>query len=96
MTARELEAALLSRCTLAARQAAPTARDQREANVFHLAATVVRSKFPGESARLMNASEQYFSTHPHERLKSSDIVRHGWITSLPRLRGMLSRQLLRH
>ncbi len=95
MTSRELEAALLTRCTVVARQGTPTAFDQREANVFQLAASVVRSRFPLESTRLIRASEQYFATHPAERLAASDIVRMGWIASLPRLRDMLSLQLLR-
>lgn len=93
MTARELEAALLTRCTVAAREVAPTAQDQREANVFQLAAMVVRSRFPRESTSLMRASEQYFATHPNERLAPGDVVRNGWVLSLPRLRDMLSQQL---
>jgi hypothetical protein len=93
MTARELEAALLARCTVAAREVAPTAEDQREANVFQLAAKVVRSRFPRESMNLMRVSEQYFAMHPNERLASGDVVRNGWVPSLPRLRDMLSHQL---
>jgi hypothetical protein len=93
MTARELEALLLARCTVAAREDAPKAEDQREANVFQLAASVVRSRFPRESASLLRASEQYFATHPDERLASSDVVRNGWVMSLPRLRDMLSQKL---
>ena len=93
MTARDLEAALLTRCSAAAREAAPTAHDQREANVFQLAAMVVRSRFPRESTSLLQASEQYFAIHPQERLASSDVVRNGWVLSLPRLRDMLSHQL---
>lgn len=93
MTARELEAVLLTRCTVVAREIAPTAQDQREANVFQLAATVVRSRFPRESTSLMLASEQYFATHPGERLTPGDVVRNGWVQSLPRLRDMLSQQL---
>jgi hypothetical protein len=93
MTTRELEAALLTRCTLAAREVAPIAQDQREANVFELAAMLVRSRFPREYTSLMLASAQYFATHPNERLAASDVVRNGWVLSLPRLRDMLSQQL---
>ena len=96
MTARENESALLTRCAVAAREAAPAARDQREANVFRVAAMVVQSRFPSESGRLMRASEQYFATHPAERLASEQVVRKGWVVSLPRLRDMLSQQLHRH
>jgi hypothetical protein len=93
MTARELEAALLSRCAVAERAADPMAQDQHDANVFQLAAMVVRSRFPRESASLMRASEQYFATHPNERLAAGDVLRNGWVSSLPRSRDMLSHQL---
>jgi hypothetical protein len=93
MTARELEAELLTRCTVAAREIAPAAQDQREANVFQLAGRVVWSHFPREATSLMRASEQYFSTHPNERLAAGEVVRNGWVVSLPRLRDMLSQQL---
>ena len=55
MTARELEAELVNRCTVAARETAQIAQNQREANVFQLAAVVVRSQFPKDSTRLMLA-----------------------------------------
>ncbi len=93
VTAREVESALLARCAAVAREIAPTAQDQREANVFRLAAMVVQSRFPCESRRLMRASEQYFATHPDEGLAPADVVRIGWVSSLPRLRDMLSHQL---
>lgn len=96
MTARDIEAALLTRCTAIARETAHTALDEREANVFQAAAMVVRSQFPRESTSLMRVSEQYFAMHPDERLAPGDVVRHGWITSLPRLRDMLTHQLHGH
>ena len=93
MTGRDREAVLLTRCSAAARQVAPQAQDRREANVFHVAAVVVRSRFPQESTNLMHASEAYFAVHPDQRLASRDVVRNGWVQSLPRLRDMLSQQL---
>ncbi len=92
MTARELQAALLTRCAGVARDIAPTAQDQREANVFALAAGVVRARFPREAARLLQASKGYFATHPGNRLAAANVVRQGWVQSLPRLRDMLSQQ----
>jgi hypothetical protein len=68
MTDRDVEAALLTRCAAVAREAAPAAQDQREANVFRLASMVVRSQFPRESDRLMLTSEQYFAAHPNDIL----------------------------
>ena len=93
MTARDAESALLTRCAVVAREAEQSAQDQREANVFRLAAMVVRSRFPGESLCLMQASERYFASHPNDRLAPEDVVRNGWILSLPRLRDMLSHRL---
>ncbi len=96
MAAREVEAALLARCAIAAREMIPVAQDQREANVFRLAAMVVQSRFPRESTGLMQASERYFAQHPDEKLAPAEVVRNGWVLSLPRLRDMLSRQLYGH
>ena len=96
VTARDAESALLGRCLVVARKHAEAARDQREANVFRLAAMVVRSRFPTESACLQQASERYFSSHPSERLAAADVVRAGWVLNLPRLRDMLSHELGRH
>jgi len=96
MDAREVEAAMLARCAAAARGAMAVANDQRDANVFRLAAMVVQSRFPFESAGLMQASELYFMQHPDEKLAPADVVRNGWVSSLPRLRDMLSFQLHRH
>jgi len=95
MTAREIENNLLVRCAAAARNPADTAQNQQEANVFRLAAMVVRSRFPMESANLMNAGERYFAQHPDDKLAAVDVVRNGWIFSLPRLRSMLTLQLHR-
>ncbi|MFT3821454.1 MAG: hypothetical protein QM750_28180 [Rubrivivax sp.] len=96
MTARELESLLLARCVAVARTGgAQAARDPCEANVFRLAAMVVQSAFPRESQGLMQASEQYFSAHPADRMAPADVVRKGWVLSLPRLRDMLGHRLKR-
>lgn len=96
MTARDAESVLLARCSAVARELAPSAQDQREANVFRLAAMVIQSRFPSESKRLMHASKRYFDTHPSERLAPAEVVMKGWVLSLPRLRDMLSHRLSRH
>ena len=96
MTARDAESALLARCSAVAREVAQSAQDQREANVFRLAAMVVQSRFPSESMCLMRASERYFDSHPNERLAPADVVRKGWVPSLPRLCDMLSHRLHGH
>lgn len=79
MTARDTESALLARCSVVAREAAQSAHDQREANVFRLAAMVVGSRFPSEAVCLMQVSERYFAAHPHDRLPPAEVVRKGWM-----------------
>jgi hypothetical protein len=96
MTAGGAESVLLARCAVVARELAQPARDQREANVFRLAAMVVQSRFPSESKRLMQASEQYFASHPDERPAPADVVRKDWVFILPRLRDRLSHRLYGH
>lgn len=96
MHTRDVELSLVTRCALAACEGVPIAQDQREANVFRLASMVVQSQFPRQSERLLRASEQYFAQHPAERLAPADVVRKGWVLSLPRLRDMLSYRLLEH
>jgi len=93
MTARETEAILLDRCVAMVRGSDRVAYDQREANVFNVAAMIIAHRFPGEASRLSSASEQYFAAHPDEKLASAEIVKRGWVSNLPRLRDMLSRRL---
>ncbi len=93
MNSRDDERNLLDRCTAGARDEISDPLDQREANVFRLAAMVLRPRFPVESARLMRASDRYFRQHPAELVPAADVVRKGWVLGLPRLRDMLTMQL---
>jgi uncharacterized protein (DUF924 family) len=90
MNARDAEAALLARCVAVAHDRGQEARDQQEANVFDLAAMILRSQFPSEAVGLMRASERYFAARPDERLAASEVIQRGWVSNLPRLRDMLS------
>jgi hypothetical protein len=96
MTAREMKSTLLARCSTVACEVAPSALNHREANFFRVAAMAVRSRFPHESRSLMQASNQYFAAHPDGRWAPAEVLRNGWILSLPRLRDMLSHQLSGH
>lgn len=58
-----------------------------------MTAMVLRSQLPEQSANLERASEQYFASHPDERLNPVEVVRNGWVVSLPRLRDRLCRKL---
>ncbi|GAA4015844.1 hypothetical protein [Actimicrobium antarcticum] len=93
MSARDIESALLARCAAVAREVAPPAQDQREANVFRLASMLIQSQFPHEANSLKLASDEYFVAHPNAKLTSGAIVRNGWIVGLPRLRDRLIRRL---
>jgi hypothetical protein len=94
MVARNVESALIARCCAVARQDGLCAQKQCEANVFRLAAMLVQSRFPSESKRLTQASEQYFASHPNEQLDPAEVINKGWILGLPRFRDMLNHQLL--
>lgn len=92
MTAREEEAALLADCALAAR-GLQQAHSQRQAHVYRLAAMVVQSRYPAQAGALMQASDGYLAAHPGQLLPSQEVLSRGWVTSLPRLRDMLSLRL---
>lgn len=93
MSARETEDKLQKRCAEVARGLSAGAQNQQEANVFRLASMVIQSRHPSEAARLMQAGEEYFFLHPDQRLAAADVIRRGWVFSLPRLRDMLALQL---
>ena len=94
MTVRDGESEMLKRCAAVARALLLTAQDQKEANVFRLAAMVVQSRFPDESGRLMQVSDRYFMQHPGDKLAAVGVLRQSWVISLPRLRDRLSVQLV--
>jgi hypothetical protein len=95
MTARDVERKMLMRCVVVAHTRSVSAMDKQEANVFRVASMVVQHRFPGEAVCLMKCSEAYFRHHPNDRLSAVDVVRKGWVFSLPRLHDMLSAQLLK-
>lgn len=94
MDARQAEQAFIDRCVLAARGAA-TARDRREAHVFRLGAMVIQSRRRQASDRLMQAAQAWFEANPGQLLPAVEVVRQGWVISLPRLRDTLDRALAR-
>ena len=93
--ARDVEATLLKKCVAVARQPTIDVTDAREANVFRLASMVIKSQFPRESACLMKASDRFFTQRADQKISPTEVIRRGWIFSLPRLRDGLSRQLQR-
>ncbi|MFM2448736.1 MAG: hypothetical protein RIS44_1186 [Pseudomonadota bacterium] len=41
----------------------------------------------------MKASMAYFSQHPNEQLQACEVIKNGWLISLPRARDMLMRRV---
>lgn len=93
MNSREIERALLKRCAAIARGQEQLPRDQREANFVRVAGMILVSKRPTEAARLMASSSAYFEDHPSDLVLPEEVVRKGWVISLPRLRAMLIQEL---
>ena len=75
MTARDGESEMLRRCAAAARAVLPAVQDQKEANVFRLAAMVVQFRFSAESVQLMQVSDRYFAQYPNDKLAAVDVLR---------------------
>lgn len=92
MTARSEEAAILADCTQAA-MGQRVALSQKQAHVYRIASMVVQSRYPVEASALMRAGNSYFAKHPEQLLPSSEVLSRGWVSSLPRLRDMLTVQL---
>jgi hypothetical protein len=93
VTARSTEAELLRRCRDAAIGDRFSADDVIDANVFRLAAMLLRSNFPDEAARLSQLSEAYFRMRPDDRLAAEEVIHRGWLFSLPRTRQILTSEL---
>ena len=85
---RDAEAEMLQR-TLNAVQGEALASDARDALVFKCAASILRPNFPEAAKALDRASKAYFSAHPGEELPVQEVVRRGWLISLPRFRDRL-------
>jgi hypothetical protein len=93
LPSRDLEARMLARCRAVGTGVEACANDPLEANVFRVAASVLRSHWPEAAERLRRGSEAYFAAHPGERCSTAQVVAAGWVTSLPRLRDLMNRQL---
>lgn len=94
-TARDREAAMLSRCASVALGVVPstTPSNAREANVFRVAAMVIQTRFPKESKCLMEAAEYHFGLNPEDLAPAASVIQNGDVISLPRLRDGLTRIL---
>lgn len=93
MESRANEFQMIQRCVEAAIGTLSAPADQREANIFRLASMLLLPRFPSEAGTLMAKCDRYFSTRPMDLVESAQIVRNGWVISLPRLRDSLEREL---
>ncbi len=95
MTSRVAEALLLQRCVAVA-QTGSDALTADEANLFRLAAQLVRTNYPAASAVLAQSEARYTSSHSAvPRPSFAAILATGLVTDLPRLRSMLEQLLSR-
>ncbi len=83
----------MRRCRDAAIGKRLSADDVTDANVFRVAAMLLRSTFPEEAARLRQLSEAYFRLRPEDRLAAEEVIHRGWLFSLPRARQILTIEL---
>lgn len=89
------EYSLLSLCQAAAVDPSKKASSCMEANVFRVASSALGARFPVQARRLMQASRRYFVEHPQEQLPGQDVVRQGWVRSLPSFQIALVRTLMK-
>ncbi|MEB0134139.1 hypothetical protein QN362_02220 [Actimicrobium sp. CCC2.4] len=95
MTSRATEALFLKRCLTVA-QTGGDALSADEANLFRLAAQLLRTNYPGASAALAQSDARYASSHPAVgRPSFSVMLASGLVRDLPRLRSMLEQLLSR-
>lgn len=87
--ARTAEAMLLARCAAVACGEEAAAPDARSANVFRLASSLLPPRRRAEAIRLARAADAFFATLPAAACSTADIVRQGWVVSLPRFRQQL-------
>ena len=92
-SSRDEEERLLDRCVAVGRSGRGVAADEREANVFRLAAIVVESFFRQEAQVLWKVSDRYFALASSEPLSPQAVMERGWIVDLPRLRQELVARL---
>lgn len=90
---REAEEVMLMSCLEVAQGVREKPCSAQQANVMRVAAMVIGRSFPASQKRLSAAAARYFEAHPGEEVESAEIVRRGWVSSLPRVRDRLEYKL---
>ncbi|WP_354683265.1 hypothetical protein [Cupriavidus necator] len=84
---------IVDRCIDVALHGVATTLNKRDANIFRLAAMILRPRFPIQSATLLAVCDKYFQLHRDDLIESAQVVRNGWITSPSRFRDSLEFRL---
>ena len=90
---REAEEVMLMSCLEVAQGVREMPCSAPQANVMRIAAMVIGRSFPVSHKRLSAAAARYFEAHPGDKVESAEVVRFGWVATLPRLRDRLERKL---
>lgn len=85
VSARKAEAELLRLAVRVGRGELSAVTTSREANVLRVAAMLLPERQQAQSRRLAAAAQAFFDSAPDEQLDAGEVVRRGWIASLPRL-----------
>lgn len=90
---REAEEVMLMSCLEVAQGVREMPCSAQQANVMRVAAMVIGRSFPVSQKRLSEAAARYFEAHPGDKVESAEVVRLGWVSTLPRLRDRLEHKL---
>ena len=90
---REAEEVMLMSCLEVAQGVRAMPCSAQQANVMRVAAMVIGKSFPVSHKRLSAAAARDFEAHPGDKVESAEVVRLGWVSTLPRLRDRLEHKL---
>lgn len=90
---REAEEVMLMSCLEVAQGVRAMPCSAQQANVMRVAAIVIGRSFPASQKRPSEAAARYFEAHPGDKVDSAEVVRLGWVSTLPRLRDRLEHKL---
>lgn len=93
MDIRQSETELIEKCVWLATGKQHHATNSKEANIFLVASSLVKSLHPQASGLLGVASSSYFEVYPDQKMDVQHILKQKWIVSLPRLKSRLCARL---
>lgn len=89
---RQFESDLVSRCVAAAKQGSdPASRD--DADIYRLAAQLLKTRYPDEARKLDNAALAYFRTTGDKPRSFPQVVNERLVRDVPRLRHLMENGL---